>query len=64
MKYSIGIELGVKNIVAGILDKNGKLIRRDTVPTNKDREFGEIIKDVCALIKKITADEDIELKSI
>jgi glucokinase len=64
MKYSIGIELGVKNIVAGILDKNGKLIRRDTVPTNKEREFEEIIKDVCGLIKKITSDEDIELKSV
>ncbi|AEY65988.1 ROK family protein [Clostridium sp. BNL1100] len=64
MKYTIGIELGVKNIVAGILDKNGKLIRRDTVPTNKDREFQEIIKDVCALIRKITADEDIEIKNI
>lgn len=64
MKYSIGIELGVKNIVAGILDKNGKLIRRDTIPTNKDREFEEIINDVCGLIKKITADEDIELKNI
>lgn len=64
MKYYIGIELGVKNIVAGILDKNGKLIRRDTVPTNKDRDFEEIIKDMCSLIVKITNDEDVELKNI
>lgn len=64
MKYSIGVELGVKNIVAGILDKNGKLIRRDAVPTNKDKDFKEIIKDLCSLIKKITADEDIELRSV
>ncbi|WP_024834634.1 ROK family protein [Ruminiclostridium josui] len=64
MKYTIGIELGVKNIVAGILDKNGKLIRRDTVPTNKDREFSEIINDVCTLIRKITEDEDVEIKNV
>lgn len=64
MKYYIGIELGVKSIVAGILDKNGKLIRRDTVPTNKDREFEEIIKDMCSLIIKLTDDEDVELKNV
>lgn len=63
MKYSIGVELGVKNIVAGVLDKNGKLIRRDTVPTNKDRAFEEIIKDMCNLIFKILDDEDIELRN-
>lgn len=64
MKYSIGIELGVKNIVAGILDKNGKLIRRDTTPTNKDRAFEEIIKDVCGLVTKILDDEDLEVKNV
>lgn len=64
MKYSIGVELGVKNIVAGVLDKNGKLIRRDTVPTNKDREFEEIIKDMCTLIFKILEDEDIEIRNV
>ncbi len=64
MKYSIGVELGVRNIVAGILDKNGKLIRRDTVPTNKDREFEEIMEDMCRLIQKILDDEDMEIKHI
>lgn len=64
MKYYIGIELGVKNIVAGIMDKNGKLIRRDTVPTNKDRAFEDIIKDMCSLITKMTDDEDVGLKNI
>lgn len=64
MKYSIGVELGVKNIVAGVLDKNGKLIRRDTVPTNKERAFEEIIKDMCSLIFKILDDEDIEIRNV
>jgi len=64
MKYYIGIELGVKNIVAGIMDKNGKLIRRDTVPTNKDRAFEDIINDMCSLIVKITNDENVELKNV
>lgn len=64
MKYNIGIELGVRNIVAGIFDKYGKLIRRDTIPTNKDREFEDIIRDLCSLIVKVTKDEDIELKNV
>lgn len=64
MKYYIGIELGVKNIVAGILEKNGKMIRRNTVPTDKDRAFEYIIKDMCELILKMIDDEDIELKNV
>ncbi len=64
MKYYIGVELGVRNIVAGVFDRNGKLIRRDIVPTNKDRAFEQIISDMCDLITKIIKDEDIELKSI
>jgi glucokinase len=64
MKYYVGIELGVKNIVAGILDKNGKMIRRDTVPTNKDRDFEDIIADMCSLVSKMIKNEDIELRSI
>ncbi len=64
MKYSIGIELGVRNIVAGILDKNGKLLHRDTIPTNKDREFEEIVQDMCTLVSKLLSDEDIEIKNV
>ena len=64
MKYNIGIELGVKNIVAGILDKNGKMIRRDTIPTIKERAFEDIISDMCSLITKMIKDEDIELKNV
>lgn len=64
MKYYIGVELGVRNIVAGIFDKNGKLIRRDIIPTNKERSFELIIKDMCSLINKIIEDEDIEIKNI
>ncbi len=64
MKYYIGIELGVKNIVAGLLDKYGKMVRRETVPTNKDRAFEDIIQDMCSLITKIIDDEDIELKNV
>ncbi|HEY5586896.1 MAG TPA: ROK family protein [Ruminiclostridium sp.] len=64
MKYHIGIELGVKNLVVGIMDKNGILIRRDSVPTNKDRAFEDIIQDLCSLIIKITEAENVELKNI
>lgn len=64
MKYYVGVELGVKNIVAGILDKNGKMVRRDTVPTNKDRAFEDIIQDICSLVVTIIKDEAIELKNV
>lgn len=64
MKYFIGVEVGVKNIACGLVDKNGKLIRRNAVPTDPDKNFDKIIEDVCMLIKAVTSDEGIELKNI
>lgn len=64
MKCNIGIELGVKNIVVGIVDKNGKLLRKDSTPMGKDRPFEDIVKDIFELIKKVLEDEAIELKSV
>lgn len=64
MKYFIGVELGVTDINVGIVDKYGRLIRRDTTPTLQDRPFEEIVKDIASLIKKVLDDEGIDIKSI
>lgn len=64
MKYFIGVELGVNNMIAGIVDKYGRLVRKDSIPTGKDREYGEIIKDMAQLIKNVLKDEDVDIKNV
>jgi glucokinase len=64
MKYFIGVELGVKNINIGVVDKYGKLLRKDTLPTLKERPYQEIIKDIADLTFKVLKSENIDLKSV
>jgi glucokinase len=64
MKHYIGVELGANNIVVGVVDKYGKLIRKDSVPTLKERPYGEIIKDIATLSLKVIGDEGISIKDV
>lgn len=64
MKHFIGVELGVTNIVAGIVDKYGRMIRKDSAPTLKDRPYEEIIRDMAELIKRVLHDENVDIRSV
>lgn len=64
MKYFVGVELGVTRLVAGVVDKYGKLIRKESVPTVSDRPYDEILKDVADLISKVLYDESIDVRSV
>ena len=60
----IGIDLGGTNIAAGIVDDNGKLIYKSSVPTQKERHYSEIIKDMAELVKTIVADAGYDISDI
>jgi glucokinase len=64
MKYHIGVELGVVDCTAGVVDKYGRMIRKETQATFKDRPYEEIIADIAELIKNILEREDIDIKSV
>ncbi len=44
--YSIGIDLGGTNIAVGIVDEEGKIVAKKSVPTNAHRPADEILKDM------------------
>lgn len=62
--YYIGIDLGGINIAAGIVDENCKIISKGSVPTGRTRPFGEIMKDMADLCKKLIADAGIDEKDV
>jgi len=65
--YYIGIDLGGTNIAIGLVDDNGKILHKDSVPTQRDREYPEIIKDMAMLTLKVIEDAGVsiaEVKSI
>ena len=53
MKYYIGIDLGGTNIAAGIVDKTGRIIAKDSVPTLNTRPIEAIMLDMTKLCKTL-----------
>ena len=63
--YYIGVDLGGTNIAIGIVDENGKILRKGSVPTNAaGREADEIIKDMAALCLKLIDEQGITVGDI
>ncbi len=44
--YNIGIDLGGTNIAAGIVDENGRILIKHSVPTYKELTTDEIEADI------------------
>ena len=44
--YNIGIDLGGTNIATGLVDENGKIISKHSLPTDSKRNFDEITADM------------------
>ncbi|NLL71107.1 MAG: ROK family glucokinase [Epulopiscium sp.] len=62
--YYIGIDLGGTNIAAAIVTEEGKIIRKDSIPTLREREYSEILKDMANLCLRLMEEEGLETKDI
>ncbi len=62
--YHIGVDIGGTNIVAGIVDDNGKLIIRRSTKTGRHRPFADIMGDTLALCDEIMSRAGIDAKDI
>lgn len=60
----IGIDLGGTNIAAGIVDEGGKVLHKASIPTMKEREYTEIVKDMAMLSEKILDETGMSLDNI
>ncbi len=60
----IGIDLGGTNIAAGLVTDDGKLLYKDSIPTQKERNPSEIIADMAMLAKRVVAEGGSNLSQI
>ena len=60
----IGIDLGGTNIAAGIVDENGNIILKKSVPTGASRKKEEIIDDIAALCRSLAKEHGVTLEEI
>ncbi len=62
--YTIGIDLGGTNIAAGIVDNDGHILQKDSVPTRAERHPDEIVADMAALCRRLTESVGITLADV
>jgi len=62
--HNIGIDIGGTTIIGGVVDANGKVIIKKSIPTLPERENGLIVADIIALCKRLLNDEVIVMTDI
>ncbi len=62
--YYIGVDLGGTNIAAGIVNENGKIIIKDSIPTGAERGADEVVKDMASLCKKLLDEKGLTTNDI
>ena len=62
--YTIGIDLGGTNIVAGLVDEQYRILTSASVKTNLPREAEAIIDDMVALCHQVVADQGITMDDV
>ena len=62
--YRIGIDLGGTNIVAGIVDKDFKIVAKLSTPTNANRSASDITKDIASLCKNVCSENNIDFADV
>lgn len=65
--YRIGIDLGGTNIKAGVVDEDGNILLKSSIPTGAQRHYSEIIRDMAEMVKDMLHEMGIplyDLKSV
>ena len=62
--YRVGIDLGGTNIKAGIVNEQQEIIAQGSVPTNVQRPYQEIIKDMAELVQNLFKQSGLKANDI
>lgn len=62
--YYVGIDLGGTNIAGGLVDENGKILSKLSVPTMAERDYTEIVKDMADVSKKVIEDAGVPMNEV
>ncbi|NLJ87943.1 MAG: ROK family protein [Epulopiscium sp.] len=62
--YYIGVDLGGTKIAAGLVTKEGKLINKKSIPTLRQRNYQEIIKDMGNLCLDLIKENNVSLEDL
>jgi glucokinase len=64
LNYLIGIDLGGTNIVCGLLDAEGNVLRQAKRPTEADRGHEDIIRRIAGTAKELMSEQGIDSREV
>ncbi len=64
MEYVIGMDFGGTSVKAGIVDDEGRIIERDTIPIDALSSFDEIMTPVIQWIKNRVKKNELEIRAV
>ena len=62
--YYVGIDIGGTNVKAGLLDKEGKILVKSSIPTAKSKDYAAIVEAVSEQVKKLASDAGMTMDEI
>lgn len=62
--YYIGVDVGGTGIKAGVVTENGKIIKSCAIPTKKDSDYTELVKDMADLINKTLKEASVAMNDV
>ena len=60
----IGVDLGGTNIAVGLVDEEGKILHKSSVPTRAERDPEEIMDDIAAEVMSVLAEKKVQLNDV
>ncbi|MCL2633275.1 MAG: ROK family protein [Oscillospiraceae bacterium] len=63
-KYYIGVDIGGTNVKCGIVDDGGKILYKQSIKTESDRGYKEVVQDIAKLVQEVVETSNIPLKKI
>lgn len=60
----IGVDLGGTNIAVGLVDESGKILHSASVPTLKERDWREIVKDMAELSIRVIGEAGFAVSDV
>lgn len=60
----IGVDVGGTGIKAGVVSKQGDILAKASIPTGRERPYGEIIADIASLCERVAQAAGVSLADI
>jgi glucokinase len=62
--FTIGVDLGGTNIAVGLVNEKHEIVARLSTPTNAERPYDEIVKDIALTVIKLIEDNNVPMDDI